>query len=536
MNQHVEELVALKEIAETLNVSNDMHPMLEEVMRKLLEVTGLKTGWIFLMDEGEVTYSCVVDTNLPPALSWGNKTPMCSDTCWCVDKFWGRRLQHAVNIINCKRIEDAIKLKWGDTEGIYHHATVPLKAGDEWFGLLNVAAPDKIHFSEEELALLESVGYQIGTAIKRTRLYQGQQKRAEQYLKVGEISKDLGVLTDLHKVPSEVVQAIGTRFNWATVSFLVPEGSRISLRALYEQGHVQTEGKSVLLDEAGPIGAAVRSGTIIKVTSEEALGLRNLGLPPFRTAVVVPVHLRSQVTGILFLTSTKAVDFDESDQEILQSLGDHISIAMENARLYQQRREWTKHEERNRLARDLHDSVCQNLFSLTLMARGMEAMLGETDPLVAQSMQDMQKLTEDALKEMRSLIWQLRPAGLEQGLLTALKEYAEKLGLVVHEKLEGVCQLPRSIEESLLRIGQEALNNVSKHAGVREAQLSVKVTDRQVCMTVMDQGAGFSWGTGKTPGSLGMISMRERAELLGGLFFVESEPGKGTKLSVSFPL
>ncbi|MCK9910850.1 histidine kinase, partial [Microbacteriaceae bacterium K1510] len=101
----------------------------------------------------------------------------------------------------------------------------------------------------------------------------------------------------------------------------------------------------------------------------------------------------------------------------------------ENARLDQQRQELAKVEERNRLARDLHDSVCQNLFSLTLMTSGLASALPDREDWVTQSLREISQLTEDSLKEMRSLIWQLRPAGLEQGLLTALKQYGEKLGL-----------------------------------------------------------------------------------------------------------
>jgi len=530
------ELVALKEIAESLNVSNDMRYMLAAVLQKLLDVTGLQTGWIFLMDEGERTHDCVVDANLPPALAWGDRTPMCQGSCWCVNKFWDRRLQHAVNIINCKRIEDAIEHGWGDTQDIYHHATVPLKAGEEWFGLLNVAAPGKTNFSREELALLESVGYQIGTAIKRTRLYHAEQKRAENYLKLGEIGKELNAATDLHRIPLEVVRAVGSRFPWSAVGFFVPEGDALSLRALFTDGLLTNEWRSIPVQKAGPIGTALYRKRAEKTVFCDSPALRKAGLPAFQTAVAVPVLLRNQVTGVLFVTSQKANDFDENDLELLQSLASHVSIVTENVRLSQQRRELIKWEERNRLARDLHDSVCQNLFSLTLIARGMEAMLEGNNPLAAQSLQEMQSLTEASLKEMRSLIWQLRPAGLEQGLITALKEYGMKLGLIVHVNLDGICQLPRTIEETLLRIGQEALNNVSKHAGVPDVYLLLKVSPVMVKMEIRDHGCGFQLESSAKPASLGMLSMRERTEMLGGRFAVDSSPGAGTRLTVSFSL
>ncbi len=100
----------------------------------------------------------------------------------------------------------------------------------------------------------------------------------------------------------------------------------------------------------------------------------------------------------------------------------------------------------------------------------------------------MRELAQGALKEMRTLIWQLRPAGLEKGLLPALKQYGESLGLKIREQVTGVRDLPRVVEEALWRIGQEALNNVSKHANVREATIYFKVTEKNVSLEIVDQG------------------------------------------------
>jgi signal transduction histidine kinase len=532
--RRVDELIALKEIAETLNKLNDMHQMLQVVLRKVLEVTGLKTGWIFLLDE-EPEYTCVADENLPPALSWGEKTPMCSGTCWCVDKYWGKRLHKAVNIINCKRIEDAIEYKWGDTAGIYHHATVPLKAGDEWFGLLNVASPDKVHFTDEELALLESFAYQIGSAIKRTKLYHAQQKRAEMYTILGEIAKHLGACTELNKIPSVAVKLLGTNFPWTSVAFFMQEGDKLSLRALYKEEKVSAEWRAISFADAGKIGGVIRRGEKTILTEADQHSLHAFDLPPFRSAVAMPIKQRAHFPGVLLVTSDRKNGFDENDMEILQALTEHIANTLENARLVQQRRELTKLEERNRLARDLHDSVSQNLFSLTLMTKGLAALIGDNNDLVAKSLQEMERLTEESLKEMRSLIWQLRPAGLEQGLLTALKQYGEKLGLSVHDKLQGVCELPRATEETLWRIGQEALNNVSKHAGATEVKLFLKVTALEVSLEIADNGCGFRIGENNKPESIGLLSMRERAEMLGGILTIDSTLGKGTRVRVTLP-
>ncbi|WP_459503588.1 GAF domain-containing sensor histidine kinase [Bacillus sp. C1] len=193
-------LEALKEIAELLNEATDLQEMLEKVLHTLLQVMNLQTGWIFFIDE-KGTYRMLVDRNLPPALTWRGKKPMCEGDCWCVNRFVNGRLEKATNIIECKRIEDAIEYNWGETDEITHHATVPLRAGSERFGLLNVASPRKTYFSEEELALLEAIAFQIGTTIQRIQLVEKERK----YVVVAERNR---LARDLHDSVKQLLFSI----------------------------------------------------------------------------------------------------------------------------------------------------------------------------------------------------------------------------------------------------------------------------------------------------------------------------------------
>lgn len=198
--QEVYRLEALKEIAELLNEATDLQDMLEKVLHTLLQVMNLQTGWIFFIDEsGE--HRMLVDQNLPPALTWQEKKPMCEGDCWCVERFVNGRLEKATNIIECKRIEDAIECNWGETEDVTHHATIPLRSGSEKFGLLNVAAPHKSHFAEEELALLESIAFQIGTTIQRIQLVEKERK----YVVVAERNR---LARDLHDSVKQLLFSI----------------------------------------------------------------------------------------------------------------------------------------------------------------------------------------------------------------------------------------------------------------------------------------------------------------------------------------
>lgn len=269
---------------------------------------------------------------------------------------------------------------------------------------------------------------------------------------------------------------------------------------------------------------------------ESVLSKRQVGNieHPNRTVIAIPIHIQDHIFGVLSVSSNNG-EFDINTIDVVQALANHISLMIENLRLNEKRRELVRMEERNRLARDLHDSVSQKLFSLTFMTKGAEAVLKGQNEKVDQSLYEMRELAQGALKEMRTLIWQLRPAGLEKGLLPALKQYGESLGLKIREQVTGVRDLPRVVEEALWRIGQEALNNVSKHANVREATIYFKVTEKNVSLEIADQGNGFVEKDIKEKKSLGMTTMRERVELVGGTIKIVSSK-KRTSIKVNVPL
>ncbi|PEK02151.1 histidine kinase [Bacillus wiedmannii] len=508
------ELVILKEIAETLNTSNDMYHVLQAVLEKLLSVTGLTTGWIFLADENG-KYTKLIDYQLPEALTYENKRPMCEGECWCLRGFVDGKLERAVNIIECKRINNAIEYNWGDTEGILHHATVPLKAGGEKFGVLNVASPGKTYFSEEELVLLQSVAFQIGTALKRTKLYENEKRRAHYYVKLERFIQALKTIHKFNVLPEKVVNHVGEVFQWNQVAFFIREEIELSLRASYGQGELQEgvkEAAKKALEQDEPVLVKHVNGAVI----------------------ATPIHIQNHMFGVLCVSLNNG-EFDVNTIDVIQALSNHVSLIIENLRLNEQRRELVRMEERNRLARDLHDSVSQKLFSLTFMTKGAEAVLKGQNEKVDQSLHEMRELAQGALKEMRTLIWQLRPAGLEKGLLPALKQYGENLGLKIREQVTGVRDLPRVVEEALWRIGQEALNNVSKHANVREATIYFKVTEKNVSLEIVDQGNGFVEKDITEKKSLGMTTMRERVELVGGTIKIVSDKKK-TSVKINVPL
>jgi signal transduction histidine kinase len=234
-------------------------------------------------------------------------------------------------------------------------------------------------------------------------------------------------------------------------------------------------------------------------------------------------------------------DLNEALQQRLKELQEAHGQLQEYAT---QAEEMAAVQERNRLARELHDSVTQTIFSMTLTAETARILLERDPSQSAPHLTLLQELAQSALSEMRALIQQLRPSPVEEGgLVLALQQNLAALerreGLKVSLQVEGEGQLPRDQEEGLFRIVQEALNNVVKHAQTSIAAVwsnRLQMEDGQVSLLIEDQGAGFGSMTGgPAREGFGLTSMRERVEMLGGALEVKSSPGKGTQVLVQVP-
>jgi signal transduction histidine kinase len=194
--------------------------------------------------------------------------------------------------------------------------------------------------------------------------------------------------------------------------------------------------------------------------------------------------------------------------------------------------------ERNRLARNLHDSVSQTVFSMTLTAEAARILLDRDASRAAQELDKLQTLAKSALAEMRSLVFELRPTAVtEKGLIPALRHQMVMLerqhGLIVSLQVEGEPQLTDLEAQRLFRVIQEALNNVVKHARTDRASIALKFADGRVLARIVDEGQGFAPATAGSDGQgIGLSTMRERVEMMGGTLAIDSSPGAGTRVTV----
>jgi signal transduction histidine kinase len=261
--------------------------------------------------------------------------------------------------------------------------------------------------------------------------------------------------------------------------------------------------------------------------------------PSMASFLGVPIVARGAVVGAFYLTDKKgAREFSLSDQHLIEMLSAHAAVAMENARLHERSRELSIVEERNRLARELHDSLVQKLFGVVLAAKSAATML-ERDAADARVQVDrVGDLAQDAIAELRSLVFQLRPVAIEtEGLAAALRKHVEVLrrvhGMGVELELEGEPRVRPGVDEEVFRIAQEALHNALRHARAERLAVQLHENGDGLRLAVADDGVGFDPHAPELRArSLGLTTMEERARELGGRLEIDSAPGAGTTVAL----
>jgi len=267
--------------------------------------------------------------------------------------------------------------------------------------------------------------------------------------------------------------------------------------------------------------------------------------PRMRSFLGVPLEFKGDIVGAFYLTD-KEGGFDEADVELVRGLAAHAAVVIENARLFEASRERSITEERSRLARDLHDSLTQRLFSLNLTLEAAAATAVGPDPVpTMEAIREARALVDEALAELRTLIFELRPPALDaDGLVGALRKHAELLSrahavavTVTDARPPGAAGPAAKAERELWRVAEEALSNALRHAGASAVTVTLEADGSGgTVLSVADDGVGFDPDARSIASRrLGLVSMRERVEVVGGTFEIMSAPGRGTTVRATVP-
>jgi two-component system nitrate/nitrite sensor histidine kinase NarX len=257
-----------------------------------------------------------------------------------------------------------------------------------------------------------------------------------------------------------------------------------------------------------------------------------------RSHLAAPIRLSGKYIGYLGVYSRESGYFTQLHADRLRVFADQAAIAIRNAQLFQQSQELAVLEERQRLARDLHDAVSQTLFSASVMAETLPRLWERNPQQVRESLDDLHRLTRGALAEMRTLLLELRPAALAS---TPLNDLLVQLSESVHGRSRiqvrlistGECALPLDAKTAFYRIAQEALNNIVKHSHAHQVDMRLQCQPPEIHLQIRDDGRGFD---PKRAGQarLGLGIMRERAEAIGARFVLTSQPGHGAEITVAW--
>jgi signal transduction histidine kinase len=273
-----------------------------------------------------------------------------------------------------------------------------------------------------------------------------------------------------------------------------------------------------------------------------------------RSTMVIPLRVANETYGAIVFAHPRADFFDLDHIELLEAICKHTIVAMQNAKLYQRLMEEKERivdieeDARKKLARDLHDGPTQSVAAIAMRANYIRRLIERDPKNAAEELYKVEDLARKTTKEIRHMLFTLRPLVLEtQGLGPALQSLADKMkenyniNVIVETNQEAAEKLELHAQGVLFYIAEEAIGNARKHAEAEHIWVRVKFATPEIAaLEIQDDGLGFDVGavTGsyETRGSLGMVNMRERTELVNGALKMESAPGKGTKITVLIPL
>lgn len=429
---------------------------------------------------------------------------------------------------------------------------VPIAIRGEAFGNLYMTEKEGgAEFDQEDEAAATTLATLAAIAIENARLYTTlsvREAEVERALRSAETSAD-------------IARTVGGETDVGRVLDLIVKRARALVEARKVIVLLRSRGRLAVAAQAGEVGPEVAELTIptddavfLAAMQERVAQHLRQGMPPSEarlrerlgaeSALVVPLLFRGRAVGALVALDREAGgDFDEEDLRLLQAFAATAAIAVGTAQsveagLLQQQIEVAE-AERRRWAQELHDGVLQSLAAVRItLAAALHGVGEDRAGGIEQAAERTVEGLEDQITELSRLIDDLRPASLERlGLPAALEALAEESAnrgdFEVAPEIGLDIELTGDGERGVYRLVQEALNNVVKHAGAEHAWVEVGVEDRRVRIQVRDDGCGFDPALGSGRGLLGM---RERVEMLGGTIEVDSRPGDGTAIRVSWPL
>ncbi|MDP9372064.1 MAG: GAF domain-containing protein, partial [Chloroflexota bacterium] len=444
---------------------------------------------------------------------------------------------------------------------------LPIILGDRLLGVLSVESDRADAFDDDDVATLQTLADGVAVAIDNARLFEAEQRRRQELASILDVTtaatssllvdEVLGVvargIADAVDMPSCGVYLLDDSGRWLLPATGVAaadaaNGAGTFGRAFYDLPiDLQQERflREVVTGRQALVCADAEGDPRTDKRLVRALGLKSL--------LAVPLIAKDKVLGAVIVPAVRdRYDFSPVQSRLVAGIADTAALAVENARLYARSRELATAEERNRLAREIHDTLAQGLTAVTLHLEVADALL---DGPVAgaearEKVRTAMRLTRANLEEARRSVMDLRAAPLQDlSLPEALERLVERAGRAGgfearfrHRGIagdDGAVRLPARLEAGFYRIAQELLSNIGKHADATQVDVRLERCNGSLVLTVADDGVGFDPAVARPSGlggGFGLIGLRERVALLGGSLQLDSAPDEGTRVRVTVPV
>jgi PAS domain S-box-containing protein len=532
------ELEAMALISSELRKAVTLESMLEILIRETVRAVEADSGVILLANGGGLVISATAHLE---SVKTGERIAGGDNRLWEIYESGEAYLVAVQDLDTVPGAKPYLNL----ISGFVELAIQPVRSAERSLGLLVLFFKSRQALHDEKQRLLRAITEMGGNAIQRAQVLDSLEQLVQHR------TKDLSTLYEITAITNEFIN-IDHLLAVALEIALKSLGTDCGILHLLQDDEtlspvIQRGFPEEILDQATgmPAGRALWD----KVLAEKQIIIAADLFDPApalsqgdhderQVFLGVPVHAKGRLLGTLCILSPSLQKYSAEDITLLVAIADHIGGAVEAARLRIQAEQAAVFEERQRLARELHDSVMQTLYSLILFAEaGGDALRSGTLDLTEQYINQLSEAARQALKEMRLLVFELRPDTLQQeGLAGALRKRIEvveqRAGMKAKVQMELPVALSEREEDGLYRIAQEALNNVLKHAGASQVDVALTASDHTIQLTIQDDGKGFEMSEDQTTFGVGLASMSERANELGGWLEIQSAPGQGTRVHI----
>ena len=422
------------------------------------------------------------------------------------------------------------------TLGLEYALLVPIVTDDRILvAVIGSTSDDNYRFTQEDIELAEGIANTVALALQNAQLYEKTRQQLAESRSLLRLTEALLQKLTLDEV-LEIVCFEAQELTFAAGSAVLLREDEAWLRVTHRIGSPMLTSDRLPV-EGSISGLAMGEAEPLLINDVEGRSDEYALDPGLKHLLVVPLRSNGAIIGTLNLAN-RAGGFTQDDMRIVNLFARQAAIAIENAQLHHEAERLAVMEERQRLARELHDSVTQALYSMTLYAEATRlAMSTGKEGVATENLRELQGMARQATVDMRLLIFELHPPALEEeGLVAVLQArlaaVETRAGLQTEMVIEGDRSLPLPVEEELYWIAQEALNNVVKHAEAQRVMVRLQFDDESVCLEVRDDGIGFDPAETREAGGVGLRGMWERAQRINGRLEIRSTPGEGTDLRV----